>query len=102
MVCEATIDYIGSMEIHTAEAKMLEETVFFVLEPYLDLWHHVYQDNYCNSVKIAEKLLLREFRVCGTIRANRGIPKSVADSRKKEGRYCLSSGRGRSSAHLRG
>jgi hypothetical protein len=90
------------MEICTAGGKKLEETTFSVLEPYLDLWHQVYQDNYCNSVGTAEKLLLRETRVCGTIRANRGIPKSVSDSPKKEGRYCLSSGRGRSSAHLQG
>jgi hypothetical protein len=43
MVCEATTGYIGNMEIYTA-AKKLEETIFSVLEPYLDLWHHVYKD----------------------------------------------------------
>jgi hypothetical protein len=42
------------------------------LEPYLNLWHHVYQVNYYNSVEIEEKVLLRKTRVCGTIRANRG------------------------------
>jgi hypothetical protein len=46
------------MEIYTAEGKKLEELIFSVLEPYLDLWHYVYQDNYYNSVEIAEKLLL--------------------------------------------
>jgi hypothetical protein len=80
------------MEICIAGGKKLEETIFSVLEPYLDLWHHVYQDNYYDSVEIAEKLLLRKTRVCGTIRASRGIPKSLADSSKKtnKGRYQLS------------
>jgi hypothetical protein len=62
------------MEIYTAEGKKLEETIFFVLESYLDIWHHVYQENYYNSVDIAGKLLLSKIRICGTIRANRGIP----------------------------
>jgi hypothetical protein len=90
MVCEATTGYIGNMEICTAEGKKLEESIFSVLEPYLDLWHHVYQDNYYNSVEIAEKLLLRDTRVCITISANRGIPESFSDFFK----------RGRSSTHL--
>jgi hypothetical protein len=38
--------------------------------------------NLVNSVEIAEKLLLRKTRVCGTIKAIRGIPKSLADSSK--------------------
>jgi hypothetical protein len=70
------------MEIYTEEDKKLEETIFSVLEPYLDLWHHVYQDNYYNSVEIVEKLFLRKTRICRTIRANRGIPKSLADAYK--------------------
>jgi hypothetical protein len=53
------------------------------LETYLDLWHHVYQDNYYNIVQIAENLLLRKTRFCGKIRANRGIPKSLADFSEK-------------------
>jgi hypothetical protein len=51
--------------------------------PYLDLWHHIYQDNYYNSAEIAEKLLLRKTRVCRTRRTSRGIPKSLTDSSKK-------------------
>jgi hypothetical protein len=62
------------MEIGTAEGKKLDETIFSVLEPYLDLWHHVYRVNYYNSVDISEKLILRK-TICGTIRANPGITK---------------------------
>jgi hypothetical protein len=47
-------------KIYTTEDKELEETIFSVMEPDLDLWHHVYQDNCYNSAEIAEKLLLRK------------------------------------------
>jgi hypothetical protein len=42
MVCEATTGYICNMEIYTAEGKKLEETIFSVSEPNIDLWHYVY------------------------------------------------------------
>lgn len=80
MVSEATTGYICNMEIYAAEGKKLEDTIFSVLEPNLDLWHHVYQDNYYNSVAIAEHLLQRKTRVCGTIRSNRGLPKSFVEA----------------------
>jgi hypothetical protein len=70
------------MGLYTAEGKTLEETIFSILEPYLDLWYHVYQVNYYNNVEITEKLILRKTRVCVTIRANRRIPKSLADTKK--------------------
>ena len=40
----------------------------------LDQNYHVYQDNYYNRVTVAETLLSRQVRVCGTIRVNRGLP----------------------------
>jgi hypothetical protein len=82
MVREATTGYFGNMELYTAEGKKLEETIFSVLETYIDLWQHVYQDNHYNSVETVEKLLLRKTQVCRTIRANRGILKSLIDSTK--------------------
>ena len=63
MVSKATTGYICNMEIYTAEGKKLETTIFCVLQPNLDLWHHVHQDNYYNSVAIAEHLLQRKTRV---------------------------------------
>jgi len=35
---------------------------------------HIYQDNFYNSVRLAQTLLDRNLRVCSTLRANRGIP----------------------------
>ena len=80
IVSEATTGYICNMEIYTAEGKKLEDTIFSVLQLNLDLWHHVYQDNYYNSVAIAEHLLQSKTRVCGTIRSNRGLPKSFVEA----------------------
>ena len=59
------------------KGKKLQETIFTLLEPYLDQNYHVYQDNYYNHVTIAETLLSRQVRVCGTIRVNRGHPKPL-------------------------
>jgi hypothetical protein len=91
-VCEATTGCIGNMEICTGGSKRLEETKFSLLETYLGQWHHVYQDNYYNSVEIAKKLLLRKKRVCRTTRHNQMIPKSLADYSKKLKRtfFCTS------------
>ena len=36
--------------------------------------HHIYQDNFYNNVRLAQTLLDRNMRVCGTMRANRVIP----------------------------
>jgi hypothetical protein len=73
MVCHATAGYTSNMKIYVAESKKLEETVFSVLEPSLDLWYHVCQNNNYNGVPIAENLLQKKTRVCGTTRANRGL-----------------------------
>uniref|UniRef100_A0A0N5C6W1 DDE_Tnp_1_7 domain-containing protein n=1 Tax=Strongyloides papillosus TaxID=174720 RepID=A0A0N5C6W1_STREA len=74
ILSESDTGYICNLEIYTADGKKLEETILSVLEPYLGLWHHVYQDNYYNSISIANKLLEHKTRVCGTIREKRGLP----------------------------
>jgi hypothetical protein len=74
MVCEAVSGYICNMEIYTAEGKKLQDTVLSLLDRNLGHNHHLYQDNFYNSVKLAETLLDRNMRVCGTMKANRFIP----------------------------
>ena len=44
MVTESTSDYILNLEIYAGERKKLQETIFTLLEPYLDQNYHVYQD----------------------------------------------------------
>jgi len=38
------------------------------------IFPHIYQGNFYNSVRLAQTLLDRNVGVCGTMRANRGIP----------------------------
>ena len=73
-VCEAALGYICNKEIYSAEGKMLEDTVLPLLDRNLGQTHHPYQDSFYNSVRLAQTLLDRNLRVCGTTRANRGIP----------------------------
>jgi len=74
MGCEAVSGYISNMEMYATEGKKLEETVFSLLDRNLGQNHHIYQDKFHNSVRLAQTLLDRNVRVCGTVRANRGIP----------------------------
>lgn len=53
------------------EGEKLEETILTIVTPCLRLWHHVYQDSYCNSMSVAETLLNRMVRVCSMIKTNR-------------------------------
>lgn len=62
------------MEIYTTEGKKLEDKVLSLLERNLGKNHHIYEDNFYNSVRLPETLLDRKVRVCGTMRTNRGIP----------------------------
>ena len=70
-VCEAVSGYICNMELYSAEGKKLEDTVLSLLDRNLGQNHHVYQDSFYNSVRLAQILLDRNVRVCGTTRANR-------------------------------
>jgi hypothetical protein len=76
MVCEAVSGYICNMEIYTAESKKLQDMVLSLLDRNLGHNHHLYQDNFYNSVKLAETLD-RNVRFCGTMRANRGISRHL-------------------------
>jgi len=74
MVCETVSGYICNMEIYSAEGKKLEDTVLSLLDRNLGQSHHIYQDSFYNSVRLAQNILDRNVRVCGTMSANRGIP----------------------------
>jgi len=74
VVTESTSGYILNLEFCAGEGKKLQETIFTLLEPYLEQNYHICQENYYNHVTIAETLLSRQVRLCGTIRVNRGLP----------------------------
>jgi len=65
------------MEIYSAEGKKLEDTVLSLLDRNLGQNHHIYQDSFYNSVRLAQILLYRNVRVCGTMRANKGITRDL-------------------------
>ena len=75
MVCEAVPGYIGNMEMYWAEGKNLEDTVLSFLDRNWGQNNHIYQDNFYN--RLAQTLRGRKVRVCGTVRANRGIPRDL-------------------------
>jgi hypothetical protein len=57
MVCEVVWGYICKMEKYSAEGKKLEDTVLSLLDRNLGQNHHIYQDNFYNSVRLAQTLL---------------------------------------------
>jgi hypothetical protein len=57
MVCESMSGYICNMQIYDGKCGPLTETVSLLLEPYEGKVYHLYQDNYYNSVFLAEELL---------------------------------------------
>ena len=84
-VCEAVSGYICNMEIYAAKGQKLEDTALLLLDRNLGQNHHILLNNFYNSVRLAETLLDREARVCGTI--TRGIPPDLeqeANHLKKE------------------
>jgi hypothetical protein len=61
MVCEAKSGYVCNMDIYAAEGQNLEDTVLSRLDRNLGHNHHIYLDNYYDSVKVAETLLDRKW-----------------------------------------
>jgi hypothetical protein len=57
MVCEAVSGYICNMEIYAAEGKKLQDTELSLLDRNLGHNHHLYQNNFYNSVMLTETLL---------------------------------------------
>lgn len=44
-LCRSKAGYISNFEIYTSKGK-LQETILYVLEPYLNSLHYICQDNY--------------------------------------------------------
>jgi hypothetical protein len=82
MVCESMAGYIYNMQIYDGKCRPLTETVNLLLEHYEGKGYNLYQDNYYNSVRLAEELLQKSIRVSGTIRVNRGLPKDIIEVAK--------------------
>ncbi|XP_068993070.1 piggyBac transposable element-derived protein 4-like [Neodiprion pinetum] len=77
MMCDSVTGYISSFKIYSGVRQPLGKTVMELLTSCYGKWHHLYMDNYYNSVELTEKLLEKKIRVCGTIRKNRGFPEKL-------------------------
>nr|XP_031830867.1 piggyBac transposable element-derived protein 4-like [Nomia melanderi]XP_031830868.1 piggyBac transposable element-derived protein 4-like [Nomia melanderi]XP_031830869.1 piggyBac transposable element-derived protein 4-like [Nomia melanderi] len=80
MLCESSTGYVCNFDIYS-DTKSLESTISALVSNVSNMWYHIYMDNYYNSVEIAKQLLLKKIKVCGTIRANRGLPSSLKKSK---------------------
>ncbi|EFN76502.1 PiggyBac transposable element-derived protein 4, partial [Harpegnathos saltator] len=89
MLYEARSGYISNMEIYCTEGKKLDQTIMSLLDKNICLGYHLYMDNYYNSINTAELLMKNDTRVCGTIRANRGVPEFLQHFRLKTGEYAF-------------
>ncbi|CAK1587174.1 unnamed protein product [Parnassius mnemosyne] len=68
--------------------KKTQNIVLKLLEPYLFKGHHVFMDNFYNSVELSHKLLSLRTHSCGTLRKNRkGNPKALTSLKLKKGDY---------------
>jgi len=63
------------MEIYSAEEKKLEDTVLSLIGKLRPKSSH--QDNFYNSMRLAQTLLHKNVGVCGTLKVNTGIPRDL-------------------------
>lgn len=60
--------------------------VLRLMQPYLGKGHHLYMDNYYNSVSLSTHLLSKQTHTTGTLRSNRKEnPKTVVNAKLKKG-----------------
>jgi len=70
------------MEIYSVEGKKLEYSVINFIQKLMPKSSHL-SNNFYNCVRLAQTLLDRNVRVCGTMRANRGIPHDLEREGKR-------------------
>ena len=83
MLCDSTTGYISSFKLYSGAGQSLNTTILELLAHSLGKWHHLYMDNFYNSVELSKILLLNKIRVCETIRRNRGLPDSLKKTKLK-------------------
>ncbi|XP_046837222.1 piggyBac transposable element-derived protein 4-like [Vespa crabro] len=74
MLCDSVTGYISRYKMYSGIKKPLKDTVIKLLKNVTGKWNHLYMDSYYNSVELAEDLLTKKIRICGTLRKNIGLP----------------------------
>ena len=91
LACESASGYMWSIEMHcdrnehnrfaasvAPQLSMSERIVVHLIEPLLNLGYTLVVDNWFNSVRLAQFLLLKATLLRGTIRTNRGVPAQLS------------------------
>ncbi|XP_069169874.1 piggyBac transposable element-derived protein 4-like [Procambarus clarkii] len=84
MLAESTTGYIYGFDVYSGIGKTIMETVTRLMRPLVNKGHHLYMDNYYNSVSLTEKLRELGVYTCGTIRLLRGAPKDLQEMAKSK------------------
>lgn len=68
------------------QTSKIDSLVLRLMDPYLDMGHSLFMDNYYNSFNLFKKLLDRQTHTTGTLRNNRkGNPKQITQKKIKKG-----------------
>ncbi|XP_069157036.1 piggyBac transposable element-derived protein 4-like [Procambarus clarkii] len=68
MLAESTSGHLYDFDVYSGIGKTIIETVTGLIRPLVNKGHHLYMDNYYNSVILTEKLIELGVYTCGTIR----------------------------------
>ncbi|XP_008189696.1 piggyBac transposable element-derived protein 3-like [Acyrthosiphon pisum] len=78
--------YKGKQFSSAALTSKIDNLVLRLIAPYLNKGHHLFMDNYYNSVNLSNLLLKHKTHTTGTLRSNRrGNPKCVVQKKLKPG-----------------
>jgi len=78
--------YKGKQFSSAALTSKIDNLVQRLMAPYLNKGHHLFMDNYYNSVNLSNLLLKHKTHTTGTLRSNRrGNPKYVIQKKLKKG-----------------
>ena len=87
-VCDLEV-YTGKQHDGNPGQGLGHRVVRNLTRPLVGKNHHVFVDNFFNSLTLAEDLLWDQIYICGTVRGNRqGIPQQIAPSTQRVKRLC--------------
>ncbi|KAI4485674.1 hypothetical protein M0802_012623 [Mischocyttarus mexicanus] len=88
------VGYVLNIEIYEGKSHNIEKTsktsslVLRLMQPYLNKRHHLFMDNFYNSVELSKELLKHKTHTTGTLCPNRkGNPQEVTSKKLKKGEY---------------
>ena len=79
VLCDSITGYCYAMKPYHGKSSKLIDTVLFLLGDLKGRGHHLFMDNYYNSVDTSVQLLALDTHTCGTLRKRRGEPQAIKD-----------------------